>query len=207
MSFRVTRWSSEAGVGEVEGDVGALAIERRHAFVDDFEIGEEIELVLEEDGGRVVARDVAPARWRENGPPLVLPANDALDALAARATKTLGKHTRVVWTAADADRLTFEVHDVDWPPPVTPPLAAFQLEGVVYVKSPSFSESYVRVSAIPWSIFRRGRAAILRSWSLGVADVPDDAVVFRFEPRRFTETAGYVIAASMDVVSPVPRKT
>lgn len=207
MSFRVTRWSSSEGVGQVEGDVGALDIERRHAFVDDFEVGEAVELVLEEDDGRVVARDVAPARWRENGAPLVIPPHDALDALTARATKTLAKHTRVVWTAADADRLTFEVHDVDWPPPVTPPLAAFHFDGVVYVKSPAFSESYVRVTAVPWSIYRRGRAAILRSWSLGVADVPDDAVVFRFEPRRFTESAGYVIAASMDVVSPVPRKT
>ncbi|MFO0674000.1 MAG: hypothetical protein U0235_31005 [Polyangiaceae bacterium] len=207
MSYRVTSWSSEAGVGRVEGEIGALDVERRYAFVDDFVIGEEVDLLLEDEDGNVVARDVAPARWRENGPALAVPAHPDLDALTARATKTLAKHTRVVWTAADADRLTFEVHDVDWPPPVTPPLAAFQFEGVVYVKSPSFSESYVRVTAVPWPLFRRGRATILRSWSLGTADVPDDAIVFRFEPRRFVESAGYVIAASMEVVAPVPRKT
>ena len=203
--WRVEEWSSESGDGLVRGDAlvagGTLGISREHALVHDFIVGEEVDLVLEEDdAGVIVARDVAPFAWRENAPlaaPPSLPSELATD--LARLSGALGPHVRVQLAYAKEDVVRFELHDVDWPPPITPPLATVQFEGVHYIKCLAFSESFVRMTASPWSRFRRERAALLRHWALAEGAVPDDAFVFRFEPNRFRETAGYVIAASIQI--------
>jgi len=200
-SWRVTEWSSESGKGVVTGDVGALPISRSHSLVDDFAIDEEVDVVLEEDeAGSLVARDVAPVAWREDGPivaPPSLPGELATE--LARLSALLAPHLRVQLAYAKEDVVRFEVHDADWPPPITPPFATLQFEGVFYLKCLAFSESYARMTASPWASFRRERHKLLRYWSLAADSVPDDAFVFRFEPKLFRETAGYVIAGALQI--------
>lgn len=197
-AWKVTQWSTELGLGRVDGELGSFEVQRADVVVDDLVIGEEVNLVLEEVGDALVPRDVTPSAWRENAPPL--PPFELAEALAALATQVsgaFGRHARLSFVFAEEDRARLEVHDVDWPPPITPPMAKLAFDGVVYLKLPAFSESYEKMTIIPWAHFKKHRRTLLRYWSLGDDVVPSDAWVYRFEPRHMNQSAGYVIAASL----------
>jgi hypothetical protein len=207
--WRVAAWSVERGEGIVESDdVGPIPILRIDALVDDFVVGEEVELVLEDVRGGVVARDVAPARWRENAPPLEDVALEGeLREKLALVTSALGPHARVQLRLGKEDVVHLEIQDVDWPPPVTPPLGTLEFEGVTYVKLPAFSEEFVRLTAWPWPVWAKARPKVLRYWGLARDLIPDDAILFRFEPTLFRESAGYIVAASLEVnIAPRSRR-
>lgn len=200
--WHVTEWSSQSGTGVIASDLGTLTIRRSDSLVDDFQVGELVAPVLEDFDGVIVARDVAPVAWRENAPAFEPPAlADSVAEAVTALSRVLAPHVRMQLSHAKEDVVHFELHDIDWPPPVTPPLAAVQFEGVHYFKCPAFSESFVRAAAIPWARFRRERVKLLRYWSLAPDFAPDDVYVFRFEPRSFRETAGYVVAASIQVIT------
>lgn len=201
MTWRVTSWSHDEGAGLIEGEMGVLPIARDGALVDDFVIGEEVDVVLEDVADGVVAANVAPTKWRENALPLPATAlaelSAELEGTVAGVTKVLGPHARVQFALAEEDRVSLEIHDCDWPPPITPPLGKLWFEGVAYAKLPAFSEKFVAMSAVPWRLWSHARAKLLRYWSLSREDVPESAIVFCFQPMLFGQTAGYVIAESV----------
>lgn len=117
----------------------------------------------------------------------------------------LGPHARVQLAGAVEDVLSLEVHDVDWPPPVTPPLARVRFDGAQYFKMPTYSEEFVVARAFPFRAWASLRGTVLRSWSLSRELASSDAVLFRFEPARFGASAGYVVATGVEVSVPKPR--
>ncbi len=207
MTWRVTSWSHDEGAGLIASEMGVLPIVRAGALVDDFVIGEEVDVVLEDAAHGVVAGHVGPTKWRENALPLPAAAlaelSAELQSTVASVTKVLGPHARVQLALAEEDRISLEIHDCDWPPPLTPPLGKLWFERVAYAKLPAFSEKFVAMSAVPWRVWSRARVKLLRYWSLSRDDVPEGAVVFCFRPMLFDETAGYVIA---DTVKFEPKK-
>lgn len=202
--WRVRGWSSHEGKGELVGELGALPLSRAQALVEDFFPDEEVEAVLEEESGVLVARDVAPVAWRENA--LTLPdADERFRAPMSELSSVLGPHARVQLAGAVEDVLSLEVHDVDWPPPVTPPLARVRFDGAQYFKMPTYSEEFVVARAFPFRAWASLRGTVLRSWSLSRELASSDAVLFRFEPARFGASAGYVVATGVEVSVPKPR--
>lgn len=196
--WRITSWSREQGRGTIESDVGELPFDASVADVDDFTIGEQVNVSLTRAGEQYEVTRVCPVSFRSLLPPSpdaplpgALP--DALHALDALLAAPL---SCAELRELRAQRLELEIIHSDSPPPLMPPLGSVVFEGVVYVQLPTAFDHFKRVTAWPWSAVQAHRPEILERLSFDHA-VEAGSFLICFEPESFGQMPGFVVATAM----------
>lgn len=191
--WRIEAWSREHGRGRVASEAGSLELDAAVALVDDFVVGELVDIVLEH--GRV--RQIQPRAARSSVGAVAeqLPRSwtQALAALRAQ----LGNGSALVVTAADEQRLTLEVRHAEQPQLRARCVATF--DEVAYVQLAMRSTRFATVTARSWRDVYAARPRWLDTFSIELDDVEPDDVLVCFESDEFGTVPGFVIARSMTV--------
>ncbi|HEY4175428.1 MAG TPA: hypothetical protein VGM90_01290 [Kofleriaceae bacterium] len=190
--WKIVEWSREKARGAIESNVGRLPFDGHVALVDDFRIGETVEIRLM--NGAVTR--IAPISARsvvEN-----IPANwPHYDKLLARFSSHMGMGSDLVIVGAGGDRLELELWDHEWWPPSVPALAKVTFHEVTYVQLEMRTERFSRITARAWGDVRNANPPWIRELSIGLDDVDTGEVLFVFEDDTFGARPGFVIASSV----------
>ncbi len=196
MGWPIVAWSREQGRGRIASDAGALDFDASVALVDDFAIGEAVEISLV--AGQV--RRIAPLAARSGVAAVPAELEPTWGAAIATLTRKLAPlSVDVVVTQHAGGVLQLELHDHDWPPPARSALVTATLFGTFYVQLPTRCDRYARVVARRWSDVIAAPPRWLDRLSIDPDDVDPDAVLVCFEPSEFGERPGYVIAHRIEL--------
>ena len=172
------------------------------AMVDDFVVGEAVEIRLEKIDGAPRVTWIAPVSARPNpasADTTPLPAE--LEAALREANRLLARDNALVRaTHFDGTKLELEVHKYDWPPPHGDILGRLTCDEVGYLQPPpAFEPEGRRLVAYPWPHFELHNRALVRSWSADPLDLGDHRYVFAFESPEFGAFTAYVVADGLSV--------
>lgn len=206
--WKISAWSREHARGAIEsaGFHESIEFDAAVALVDDFTLGEEVEVELEHEGSSVRVLKIWPQRSRPN--------------IAAVKQKPLPEHM----TAAIQ---TFSRHLADVGPSCTLEVAAASTNvielvisrttlhdrdviGAVRFLRPAYAQlewrlltGSHRLSAYRWPTWREQNEEIVASWSLDPATVATSAYVFALEPLSFAERRiQYIVADDIKLLFP-----
>ncbi|HJL15654.1 MAG TPA: hypothetical protein RMH99_08365 [Sandaracinaceae bacterium LLY-WYZ-13_1] len=186
-------WDREAARGTIVSGLGELPFDAAVALVADFRPGERVEVRLERarDGWRV--KRVEPVDWRPPPAPPPSPAEafaDALDAIE----DTLRSGGWIDVRAGGDETLTLILLG----PSAYDPERTVVFARCLFVQMPLVPVDFARVRSFRWTDFARDAPSIAGQWT--EPGRPERFWVFRFEPYRFRDPAGYVLASGARLV-------
>ncbi len=168
----------------VTSAVGTLPFDGAIATVDDFHVGEEVAVSLRPSGSSFDVIAVVPVVWRRPDTPPPLEAlrttTSAIDRVVRGRGISLGSYAE--------DALTIDVDVDSYAPPQRVVFSA-----VAFLQIPSRMDEVAALSAFDGEAFVANDAALVQAWP----KLARGAIVFRFEPASFGESAGYVVARSV----------
>ncbi|MCB9634168.1 MAG: hypothetical protein H6721_18760 [Sandaracinus sp.] len=188
MSWRVVSFDRALARGTIRSDLGTLPFDASVALVDDFFVGEEVEVSLRPEAGHpvgyVVTR-VVPLAFR---PPFAVPALEELTR-QLEVGKLIGYRA---WVAmSDEDEVRLRVDDDSYCPTRT-----LVFRGARMFQGPLELESLGALQAFRASDVAESLPELVRHWPT----LPERCVVFRIDPVEFGAAAIYVAAARVDLV-------
>jgi hypothetical protein len=188
-AWRIASWDRVLARGTIASEVGELPFDAAIAMVDHFDVGEEVEVSLRRDGATYVVTSIAPVAWRAPDAPSPRIDHDAV--LAEIASVVRGRSLRMRGLDEE-DALTIAIEALSYEPS-----ASIVLDWCVLVQLATGLRDLAAVSAYAASDFVRDCPDVAKHWPA----LDPRLTVFRFEPRFFTEKAGYVVAHGIRLVS------
>jgi len=182
--WRIVSFDRARGQGVCASGVGTLAFDAHVARVDDFTVGEGVDVSLRAVPGGFEVIAIAPTTWRapfhaKRRVSLVA----QLDAIAAQIAR------RRVWLHRFEDELlALQVEDDTYSPE-----RALVFAGARYVMLPTELDEVVALHAFAMADVAREAPALVAHWPT----IGADETVFRLDPRAFGQPAAYVVAVSI----------
>ena len=212
VSWRIRSWERDRGRGSIESEHSEQVFEfdASIAMVDDFRVGEAVEIELKrKDGGLVVARiEPVASRPRPGASGVELPeavradvehANRILaESLAAVTIASYGTHNPTM-----TERLVLRVYHGEWPPPSRPIYGNLSFVEVAYLQMPVTWDVWGRqLAAYRWEHFKERAEADWSCWSIDPMELEDSIYVFAFESPKYGEPSPLVVAEHLVVDDP-----
>jgi hypothetical protein len=180
VSWRIAKWDAARAQGVIASGVGELPFDASVAMTDHFEVGEEVEVRLEGSASAYRVTRVEPVRWRAPASPPVMKDEEPLFAQLAELLPDRCSNLTV--DESGEVRVAVEARPYE-------PQRVLVFTGVHSIQMP-LEGRYQRVTgfdAVTFASTSEMAAAWGRLPALGLR-------VYRFEPERFGEAAGYVVA-------------
>ena len=181
-AWRIASWDRELARGTITSALGELSFDAAVAMVDEFRLGEEVEVSLRREGESYVVTRIEPVAWR--APPAPAARVDHEPELARILSEARGRWLTVRGLDED-ERLTIRIE-----PHSYEPSRSIVLVGCAFVQLATELDELASVSAYALGDFVRDCPDVAKHWP----DLDPTFTVFRFEPRAFRAKAGYAVA-------------
>ena len=187
-NWRITAFDRTLARGICTSGIGALPFDASVALVDDFTLGEEVDVSLRRlpdgKGASYEATRIAPTGWRS--PFTAASISVAGTAIEHFLPSVVGRRA---WLAtAEDDGLCIQVEDDSYCPQ-----RALVFAGVIFVQCPTEIDAIATIHAFAPAEVLRLAPELVRHWPA----IPETCTVFRIDPQRFGDAAAYVIAHSI----------
>ena len=198
--WQIVAWSRETARGVLSSEVGELPFDGHHADVDDFIVGEAVEVTLEGEPGQWTVARVSPVRPPPPWIPERAPLPPGWDEAIRKLNELLGRGslTAMEWLDASCDGLRLKVGHLEWPG--SKPYGIVVFRGVTYVQLATRATALGRVSAWLWESVRVHRRDLLRGLSIDADDLDPTSVLVCFE-RADGGTPGFVVTDWLEVIA------
>lgn len=188
--WRITSFDRALARGTCASGVGTLSFDASVALVDDFAIGEEVDVSLRPRSGGTAPHEVtriAPTNWRV---PFTAPTLPGLRAEIDRFFPEIAG--RRAWlVGGDDECVRIGVEDDTYRP-----MRALAFGGPAFVQCATELDSIAAMHAFAPADVAHVAPELVRHWPA----IPDGCAVFRIDPPRFGDAAAYVIARSVALV-------
>lgn len=184
--WRIAAFDRARGRGRIASGVGTLEFDASVALVDDFRVGEEVDVTLVARGASFDVASIQPHGFRA---PFDAVTASAAPALAEIFEQVRGRCARI--ERADEDFVALEVDDDTYRP-----RRRLVFERPCFVAAPMEIE-IAALHAFDPAVVARAAPALATLWPR----LPDPMQLFRLDPPRFGEGALLVIARSIALVS------
>ena len=187
-NWRITAFDRTLARGICTSGIGALPFNASVALVDDFVLGEEVDVSLRRlpDGSAAsyeVTR-IVPTGWRS---PFTAPSVSAPGtAIEHFLPDVTGR--RAWLTTTDDDVVRIQVEDDSYRPQ-----RALVFAGAIFVQCPTEIDTIATIHAFAPADVLQLAPELGRHWPA----IPANCTVFRIDPQRFGDAAAYVIARSI----------
>ena len=199
-AWRVASWSRTEARGDIASEhfPTPLPFDGSIALVDDFQIGEEVEVEVVRAGDTTVVRKIWPVVSRPNPAQAAeKPLPTTLESRLRQANCALREkwlHGRIA--AADRRCLTIQADD-DYGRRVL----VLRFASPTYIQAPvciEFRDEY-SLRAYRWPNFRQHNPERVSTWSVEPEWIPEVSFVFAFESRHFGSPTPLLCAADLEV--------
>jgi hypothetical protein len=185
--WKIKSWDRALGRGTVVSAIGTLDFDASIALVDDFVIGEEVDVALAPAAGSFRVTRIAPSHWREIETSVGLDLGGEIEKI----NQVLYDRDATVRGLDSDDRLEIELAVDTYAPAIS-----LVFEGCFFIQLPLELPLLSQLKAFPVDAFVREHAELTKPWPL----LPPNATVFRLEPRHFRDAAGYIVAGRVSLV-------
>jgi hypothetical protein len=185
--WKVKSWDRALGRGSVVSAIGTLDFDASIALVDDFVIGEEVDVALRPSSDSFRVTRIVPSHWRE----IETSASLDLAGEIEKINQVLCDRDATVGGLDSDGRLDIELSVDTYAPAIS-----LVFEGCFFVQLPLELPQLSQLKAFRADVFVREHAELSKPWP----GLPPNATVFRLEPRHFRDAAGYIVASRVSLI-------